>query len=301
MNAPARSPGPWTHRDVRARGISFHVVIAGDDPTRPTVVLLHDFPLHWWSWRSQISALAEAGYRVLAVDLRGLGGSDLQPGPVELDELARDVIAVCDATGTASYSVVGSGLGGAVAWTIAHLDPPGLRSVVTVCAPHPLTRHRRSASPTGTAGRVDRELGIPFYRSRRLQDGTLVRSVLTTWCAPESADQMASLAPHYAASFQRSTATKAALETQKAARRPSSSAKEALEGTITVPVWSIRGGADRRVSRDAYSEDVTHAHVPITHLEIAEAGHFPNEETPDQLTALLRAHLTSVYERGGAG
>ena len=62
--------GPWTHRDIAANGARFHVVTAGDGPL---VVLLHGFPMYWWTWRSLIPVLADAGYRVAAIDLRGYG------------------------------------------------------------------------------------------------------------------------------------------------------------------------------------------------------------------------------------
>lgn len=289
------APGRWTHRQVHARGVSFHVVVAGDDPGRPTVILLHDFPLHWWSWRKQIDVLSDAGYRVLAIDLRGMGASDLQPGPVELVSLAEDVIAIASATGTESFVVVGSGVGGTVAWMVAHLNPPALRGVATICAPHPLTRRPRSNRLAIAAGRVDRELGMPILRSRRLRDGSLVRAVLGTWAAPASRAHMAQVAPAYAFPLRRVFATNAALETQKAARTPSLSSRKVLANPITVPVLSIRGGRDGRVPGTAYTDDPRHAGRAITHVEIAEVGHFPNEEDPDALNQILLGFVESVY------
>jgi pimeloyl-ACP methyl ester carboxylesterase len=68
--------GPWTHRDVTANGTRFHLASVGEGPL---VLLLHGFPEFWWTWRHQLVALAEAGYRAVAVDLRGYGGSDKPP------------------------------------------------------------------------------------------------------------------------------------------------------------------------------------------------------------------------------
>ncbi|AQA25506.1 lysophospholipase family protein [Rhodococcus sp. MTM3W5.2] len=69
-----RFDGPWQHRDVHANGIRFHAVEAGpSDPGAPLVVLLHGFADFWWSWRHQLTALADAGYRAVALDLRGYG------------------------------------------------------------------------------------------------------------------------------------------------------------------------------------------------------------------------------------
>ncbi|WP_129587624.1 alpha/beta fold hydrolase [Actinomyces minihominis] len=289
-----RAEGPWTHSNIHARGMSFHVVIAGDEPGRPTVILLHDFPLHWWSWRHQIAALAHGGYRVLAMDLRGMGGSDLQPGPVDLVELAEDVRAVASATGTTSYTLVGSGVGGAVAWTLAHMAPGELESVVTIAAPHPQTRRRRAASRAIAASRVDRELGMPLIRSRGLRDGTLVRAVLRTWAAPEHAEHMAEISEQYEVPLSRVFSANAALETQKAARTPSSAARKLFERPVTVPLLSVRGGRDGRINPQAYSGDTTFARRSVMHVEIPGAGHFPNEETPDEVTKILLDHLFEV-------
>src|SRR2546421_12613116 len=68
--------GPWAHRSVSANGTRFHVAEAGDGPL---VLLLHGFPEFWWAWRHQLAALPEAGFRAVAVDLRGYGGGGKPP------------------------------------------------------------------------------------------------------------------------------------------------------------------------------------------------------------------------------
>ncbi len=73
--------GPWTHRTIAARGARFHIAEAGDGPL---VLLLHGFPQFWWTWRHQLPALADAGYRAVAMDLRGFGGSDHTPRGYDL-------------------------------------------------------------------------------------------------------------------------------------------------------------------------------------------------------------------------
>ena len=74
--SPVRINGPWVHRDVAANGARFHIAELGDGPL---VLLLHGFPQFWWTWRHQLTALADAGYRAVAMDLRGVGGSDRTP------------------------------------------------------------------------------------------------------------------------------------------------------------------------------------------------------------------------------
>lgn len=289
-----RAAERWTHRQVSASGVSFHVVVAGDDPQRHTLVLLHPFPMNWWAWRDQIDPLVQAGYRVIVPDLRGFGGSDLRPGEVGLDDLAQDVIAVIRATGTGQFTVVGEGIGGTIAWALAHMNPANLRSVVTVCAPHPLARMPRAAPRSIAAGRVDRALGVPILGQRRVSSGVLVRQVLTSWCAPSSVPHMDEVAPKYARALARPVAASAALETVGAARHPSSRAKRMFDRSVSVPVWSIAGQRDARIPPAAYATDSRHSGAPVTHLEIAGSGHFPSEETPDQLTQILLDHLGEV-------
>lgn len=289
-----REDGPWVHGNLSVSGISLHTVTAGDDLERHTVILLHDFPMHWWSWREQIVDLSEAGYRVIALDQRGFGDSDMQPGTADLALLAGDVIGVTHATGTTSYTVVGSGLGGAVAWMMAHMAPAGLVSAVAVCAPHPLTRYPRSASGAIAAGRIDRELGVPYFRNRRLRNGILVDGVLRSWGAPASMAHLREVAGAYKSTMRRTFAANAALETFRAARNPSGASKKLMETPVSVPVWSVSAGRDGRVPPAAYVNDSRHSRGPVTRVEIEESGHFPNEETPKALTRILKQHLATI-------
>src|SRR2546421_168131 len=76
------------HRTIAANGIELHVAEEGDG--RP-VILCHGFPELWYSWRKQLPALAEAGYRAVAPDMRGFGDSSI---PTEIE--AYDVLTLCD-------------------------------------------------------------------------------------------------------------------------------------------------------------------------------------------------------------
>ena len=62
-----------THQMVETNGINIHLVEQGEGPA---VLMLHGFPESWYSWRHQLPALAEAGYHVIAPDVRGYGQSD---------------------------------------------------------------------------------------------------------------------------------------------------------------------------------------------------------------------------------
>jgi pimeloyl-ACP methyl ester carboxylesterase len=107
-----------SERMVRSGEVRLNVASAGEGPP---VLLLHGFPDSWRLWRHQIEALATAGYRVIAPDLRGFGASD-RPTDVSayrMDQLIGDVLAICADAGIARTAVVGHDWGAALAWQIA--------------------------------------------------------------------------------------------------------------------------------------------------------------------------------------
>ena len=126
----------FVHRETVVNGLRFHSVEAGSGPL---VVLLHGFPEFWYSWRYQITALAEAGFHVLAPDLRGYNHSDKPLGTSEyrLDLLADDVAGFIRERGDQSAIVVGHDWGGAIAWKVASAYPELVERLVILNAPHP--------------------------------------------------------------------------------------------------------------------------------------------------------------------
>src|SRR5712692_10497423 len=127
--------GPWSHRSVSANGTRFHVAEAGDGPL---VLLLHGFPQFWWTWRRQLASLPEAGFRAVAVDLRGYGGSDKPPRGYDLVTAASDAAGLIRSLGEANAVVVGHDWGGLIAWTMAAYFPKVVRRLSIVSVAHPL-------------------------------------------------------------------------------------------------------------------------------------------------------------------
>src|SRR5215475_7198223 len=99
--------GPWSHRAVSANGARFHVADTGSGPL---VLLLHGFPQFWWTWRSQMESLAAAGYRAVAMDLRGYGASDKPPRGYDPFTLTTDIAAMIKALGESECVIVGHDL-----------------------------------------------------------------------------------------------------------------------------------------------------------------------------------------------
>src|SRR3984957_3875450 len=144
-----RIDGPWRHLDVHANGIRFHVVEATpDDPdttaptARPLVIMLHGFGSFWWSWRHQLRGLT--GARVVAVDLRGYGGSDKPPRGYDAWTMAGDTAGLIRALGPSSATLIGHADGGLACWTAALLHSRLVSGIALISSPHPAAL-RRSA------------------------------------------------------------------------------------------------------------------------------------------------------------
>ncbi len=109
-----------THRQVRARGVEFHLAEAGSG--EDVVLCLHGWPQHWYEWRHLMPALADR-HRVLALDLRGFGWSDAPSDGYEKEELATDVLAVLDELGLEQVKLVGHDWGGWVGFLLCLRAP----------------------------------------------------------------------------------------------------------------------------------------------------------------------------------
>src|SRR5205814_3804374 len=110
----------------------------------PLVVLLHGFPEFWYSWRKQIPALAEAGFHVVAPDMRGYNLSDKPHGvgAYRTHILARDVATLIARYGAQRAHVVGHDWGAVIAWTFAMAYPDGLDRLAVLNVPHPIVSIR---------------------------------------------------------------------------------------------------------------------------------------------------------------
>ncbi len=119
---------------VNANGIRIHLVEQGEGPV---VLLCHGFPETSHSWRHQLPALAEAGFRAVAPDMRGYGETE---SPEAIDQytllhLVGDLVGVLDALGVETAVIVGHDWGAPVAWHAALLRPDRFRGVVGLSVP----------------------------------------------------------------------------------------------------------------------------------------------------------------------
>jgi pimeloyl-ACP methyl ester carboxylesterase len=120
---------------VEANGLRFRVALAGEGPL---VVLVHGWPESWYSWRHQMAALAEAGYRVAAPDVRGYGGSD-KPNAIEayaIKEMCADIAGLITALGESQAILVGHDWGAPIVWNTSLFHPERVRAVAGLSVPH---------------------------------------------------------------------------------------------------------------------------------------------------------------------
>ena len=123
------------HGDIKANGINIHYVSAG---VGPLIIFCHGFPECWYSWRHQLKALANAGYRAVALDMRGYGRTS-QPKKVSsysLSKIIGDVVSVVNALEEKEAVVVGHDWGGPVAWYSALMRPDIFRAVAVLSVPY---------------------------------------------------------------------------------------------------------------------------------------------------------------------
>jgi pimeloyl-ACP methyl ester carboxylesterase len=151
-------PPGWTSTFVRAAPrVRLHCVTAGD-PSRPPIVLLHGFPEFWYAWRRQIQPLADAGFHVIAPDLRGYNLSD-KPAPVAayaLPKLVQDIAHLIGASGHERATVVGHDWGGIIAWHVGMWRPEVVDRLVILNAPHPAAYRRE-------VGRLGKQVLLSWY------------------------------------------------------------------------------------------------------------------------------------------
>lgn len=127
--------GEFEHGQIEANGISIHTVAMG---AGPLVVFCHGFPESWYSWRHQLPAVAAAGYRAVALDMRGYGQTS-QPsavGAYSLSHLVGDVVGTVAALGEREAVVVGHDWGAPVAWYSALMRPDVFRAVAALSVPY---------------------------------------------------------------------------------------------------------------------------------------------------------------------
>jgi pimeloyl-ACP methyl ester carboxylesterase len=288
----------WAHHAAVVNGVRLHYVEAG---AGPLVLLLHGFPESWYSWRHQIGALAAAGFRVLAPDLRGYNLSD-KPAPVRayrLEALTQDVAALIHHAGQPRAAVAGHDWGGVIAWHLATVRPELLEKLLILNAPHPAAFQRELRTP----GQLWRSKYIFFFRLPllpealfRAGDFFLLRRMLRREPVRPGAFTPEDVA-HYKAALARRGALTAALNYYRAAFRLRKQ-RATFQRPVAAPTLVIWG------DRDAYlgprlTEGLQQwvPHVRVEHLP--DASHWVQNDAPERVNRLMLDFLRQKDEAEG--
>ena len=315
-----------TARIVDVNGVQLRVFEAGP-PDAPVVVLAHGFPELAYSWRHQIPALAAAGYRVLAPDQRGYGGSS-RPAAVESYDIAAltgDLVALLDVVGAERATIVGHDWGAVVAWSTPLLHPDRVAAVAGLSMP-PLPR---PVTPPTEAfrrifgdnffymlyfqqpGAADAEMDADPHRAiLRMLGGMRApadEATATRMLAPGPAgfiDRLpqpdhlpAWLAPaeldHYVAEFTRTGFTGGLNWYRNFDRNWRIMASPPAE-TISVPSLFVGGTADPVLGFTRVDRAREVATGPYRQVMLDGAGHWIQQERPAEINAELLAFLSDV-------
>ncbi|MFJ6436374.1 alpha/beta fold hydrolase [Streptomyces sp. NPDC091416] len=323
---PSELSAGLRHRVVEAPAGRLHLVEQG---TGPLVLLVHGFPESWYSWRRQLPALAAAGYRAAAIDVRGYGRSS---GPAAVDayrmlDLVADNVAVVRALGEESAVVVGHDWGSNIAAASALLHPEVFRAVALLSVPYAPRGGPRPTEVFGGIGGPEQE----FYVSRFQEPGRAeaemepdVRGWLAGFYAALSADTMPAAGepdPHfvardggrlrdrfpagvlpawlseddldfYAGEFERTGMT-GALNRYRNMDRDWEDLARFDGAPVTQPSLFIGGALDASTTWMADAIDAFPATLPAltaSHL-LDGCGHWIQQERPDEVNRLLTAWL----------
>jgi pimeloyl-ACP methyl ester carboxylesterase len=309
--------------------VQLRVTEAGDRGA-PVVVLAHGFPELAYSWRHQIPALAEAGYHVLAPDQRGYGGSS-RPDAIEaynIHELTADVVGLLDDVGAERAVWIGHDWGAAVVWNAPLLHPDRVAAVAALSVP---VVPRAKVPPTQAfratfgenffyilyfqePGVADAELDAdPARTMRRMMGGLTVsgdhsagmRMVapgpegfldrlpeperLPDWLSQDELD-------HYISEFARTGFT-GGLNWYRNFDRNWETTAELTGAKIAVPSLFIAGTADPVLAFTRTDRALEVISGPYRQVMIDGAGHWLQQERPDEVNATLLEFLNGLELR----
>ena len=278
------------HHRVEGDGIRLHCVSAGRGPT---VLLLHGFPQTWTCWRHVIPRLADAGYRVVAPDLRGCGGSD-KPHPVRAyraTRLVADVEALAERFGGPVH-LVGHDWGALVAWYVAMRAPHRLRTLSILQMPHPV---RYLESLRGPEQR-SRSWYVWFFQLPRLperailaDDARYVRKMFARDVRDPSKISRQDV-DGVVEALREPGAVRGAVNYYRAALRYDVWTAPWLIRRIDVPTLLLWGDRDRYLG--LHGADVPLRWVSDVRVEhFPEASHWLPEEDPERVSEHLIAHF----------
>lgn len=253
-------------------------------------------------WRHQIPALAAAGYRVAAVDLRGFGASDKPPRGHDTWTTSADTAAVIRSLGEEDAVIVGHGLGGWVGWATAYLHPQVCRALVTISMPHPRVMRRALLSMPRqiVAGRFLAGMQTPIVPQREMVKVGYVEERLRTGAGsarlrPVPFPDEEEIRRYTAALAQPFVADCAAEHyrwlVRSQVRASGRRLAAALRSRLPLDVLALHGSEDPVVLPGLMPRSAAYVGGTFSSHTLPGVGHFVPEEAPEATTRLLLGWL----------
>ena len=281
------APTDTEHLSFKHGALTFSARAMGDGPI---VMCLHGFPDNSGSYRHQLPALAEAGYRAISLTLRGYEpGAIPADGDYTMETIGTDILAVIDNLDTGPVHLIGHDWGAAVAYVAAAATPERFKSLTVMAVPH-VGRFAREGL------RIPKQLRLSWYMGFfnipwlsdwvvQRQDYAFIRKLWRDWSPgwqPEpgvlneviqtlSQPGVRSAALGY---YRAALSIKALLVSAEAAHYP-----------VPVPTLALSGERDGCIASDVFEQLMVAEDFPkgLTFSRIGEAGHFLHQEQPVQV------------------
>ncbi|XP_043687342.1 bifunctional epoxide hydrolase 2-like isoform X1 [Telopea speciosissima] len=301
------------HKYIDVRGLKLHLAEIGNGSS--VVVFLHGFPEIWYSWRHQMIAAANAGFRAIAPDFRGYGLSQqpLEPEKASFKDLLEDLLVILDFFSIPKVFIVGKDFGFRPAYQFALLHPERVSGVVTLGVPYipsPVSlfgdlpegfyilRWQKPGRAEADFGRFDvktviRNVYILFSGSelpiaaedQEIMDLVVPSSPLPTWFTEEDLAVYASL-------YEKSGFCTPLQVPYRTLQEELSLA----DARVQVPALLIMGGKDFALKFSGREDYIRSGKVKdyVPDLEITflpEGTHFVQEQFPDQVNQLVLTFL----------
>ncbi len=263
---------------LTVNGLNLHVIDEGEGPA---VLLVHGFPDTSYVWRHQMPALVDAGFRVIAPDVRGFGKSDKpeETAAYGLINLVGDMVGVLDALEIEKAHVVGHDMGAAIAWVLAAFYPQRVNSLVPLSVGHPMCTRER------TPEQREKSWYFLFFQFKGTAEALLSRN---NWKLFREILRDHSEVEKWIEGFSDPKAFTAALNWYRANLGPEKELEEPVTiPAISVPTMGIWSSGDAYLTERPMVRSADYVTGPWRYERIEDAGHWLQLDKPAEVNRLL--------------